>query len=126
MTKSACCRVPITRTEKKMISGFGQYASATAIATAMITTSERMASEARHPERRVSSRTSALGSALRKSSLNSSPFTLLVEPADQDVFDLQVFLEAVLRSLATQSRLFNTTERRDLGGDDADVGADDA
>src|SRR3982751_6497956 len=94
--------------------------------------SSSSAALARHAERRVSRCSSSAGSAPRKSSLNSSPRTgafigrSFVDPAQENVLHLEVFLEAVLRSLAPQARLLDAAERRDLGGDDADVGADDA
>src|SRR5262245_48437750 len=79
---------------------------------------------ARQKERRVSCWTSSRGSALRKSSLNSSP--LLIYASDEDVLHLEIFLEPVLRAFAAQARLLHAAEGRDLGRDDADVGADDA
>src|SRR3954467_6195762 len=105
------------------------------MASASTATSSTTASVARHADRRVSSKTSALGSArlllarpfaLLWSSLNSSPFTLLVEAADQHAFHLEVFLDAVLRALAAEARVLHAAKRRDLGRDDAGVRADDA
>src|SRR4051812_13252183 len=105
------------------------------MASSSTATSSTTASVARHADRRVSSKTSALGSArlllarpfaLLWSSLNSSPFTLLVEAADQHVFHLEVFLDAVLRAFAAEARVLHAAERRHLGRDDAGVRADDA
>src|SRR5262245_5949010 len=84
-----------------------------------------MAAVARHALRRVSVWTTSLGNPCRKSSLNSSP-TLLVDASDEDVFNFQIFLESVLRAFAAEAGLLHAAEGRDLGGDDADVGADDA
>src|SRR5688500_18868730 len=116
----------MTRIAIRITSGFGQKRSATATAMAITAKSCNTAAVARQGERRVSAWTTSFGRALRKSSLNSSPLTLLVDPSDQDVLHLEILLEAVLRAFAPQARLLHAAERRDLGRDDADVGADDA
>src|SRR5690349_15021235 len=126
MTKRACCRLPMTMIAGTSTNALGHHASAAAIAKAIAATSASTASVARTAERRVSSRTTSAGRARRKSSLNSSPRKLRVDAAEQDVLHLEVFLEAVLRALAPQSRLLNAAERSDFGRDDADVRADDA
>src|SRR5687767_13086523 len=115
----------MTRIAIRITSGFGQKRSATATAMAITAKSCNTAAVARQGERRVSAWTTSLGRALRKSSLNSSPLTLLVDPADQDVLHLQVLLEAVFRAFAAEARLLHAAERRDFGRDDADVRADD-
>src|SRR5687768_4161243 len=75
MTNSACCRVPMTRTQRKSTKRLGQKYSPMPIAPARTRKSWRTARLARQTERRVSLATTSLGNALRKSSLNSSPFT---------------------------------------------------
>src|SRR5215216_5713353 len=99
-----------------------------AMAIAITAKSWRTAALARHEERRVSDWTTSLGNALRKSSLNSSPFTSFsfLDSAQQDVFDLEILVHAVLRALAAQTRLLDAAEWRHLGGDDADVRTDNS
>src|SRR3954464_13521081 len=100
--------------------------SAAPMANASTASSSSTAAVARQTERRASSWTSAFGNARRKSSLNSSPFTLLVEAADQYVLHFEIFLDAVLGAFAAEAGLFHAAERRHLGGDDAGIRADDA
>src|SRR5581483_8631319 len=50
----------------------------------------------------------------------------LFHAADAEVFDFEVVLDAVLRSLAAEAGFLDAAERRDLGRDEAGVGADDA
>src|SRR5258706_10705369 len=130
MTNSACCLFPMMITERTMTKGFGQKASAAASATAITAKSSRIAAVARHADRRVRRCSSSLGSALRKSSLNSSPVMSLrrspVDAADQHVLHFEKLFETVLRAFAAQARLLDPAERRHLSGDDAGVGADDA
>ena len=66
----------------------------------------------RRPPRRAARRrwTTSRGSALRKSSLNSSPFISLVDAADEDVLHFEVLLEAVLRPFAPQPGLLHAAE----------------
>src|SRR3954471_69744 len=117
-------------TERKMTRGFGHKASAAATATAITAKSPRIARVARKAERCVSRCTSSLGSALRKSSLNSSPVMSLgrsrIGAADQHVLHFEKLLEPVFRAFTAQARLLDPAERRDFGGDDAGVRADDA
>src|SRR5215207_6734770 len=49
-----------------------------------------------------------------------------VDAAEAEVFDLEEFLDAVLRALAADAAFLHAAERRDLGRDDALVDADDA
>ena len=51
---------------------------------------------------------------------------LPVEPTHQHVFDLDEFLDAVVRTFAAEARLLHATERRQLGRDGAGVDADHA
>src|SRR3989440_6069793 len=120
MTKSACCRVPMITIAGSRTSGFGQKYSPAATARTITATSAAIAAVARHGERRVKRCSSSFGSALRKSSLNSSPLRCasLVEAAQQDVLHLEILLEAVLGALAAQARLLDPAERRHLGRDD--------
>jgi hypothetical protein len=46
--------------------------------------------------------------------------------AEAEVFDFQVFVHAVLGAFAAQAGFFYPAERRDFGGDEASVDADDA
>src|SRR5436309_6177673 len=119
MMNSACWRVPMITTASAITSAFGHQYSAAPMASVSTARSSSTARLARHTERRVSSWTSDFGSALRKSSLNSSPFTLLVEATDQDVLHFEVFLDAVLRAFAAEAGLLDAAERGNLGRDDA-------
>src|SRR5437016_4450249 len=55
-----------------------------------------------------------------------SGIPLPVDAAEAEVFDLEEFLDAVVRALAADARFLHAAERRDLGRDDAFVDADDA
>src|SRR5688572_17766826 len=58
----------------------------------------------------------------------SAPVTRtgLLDAADQQILDLEVFLDSVLGAFATQARLLHAAERRDLRREDAAVDADHA
>src|SRR5262245_23632074 len=49
-----------------------------------------------------------------------------VDPAHAQVLDDQEILDPVFRAFAAEARFLDASERRDLGGDDAGVDADDA
>src|SRR5690606_33647116 len=68
----------------------------------------------------------ALNVAVRSVSSDRTPGPSLVDAADEDVLHLEVFLKPVLGAFAAEPRLLDAAEGRDLGRDDADVGAHDA
>src|SRR5678816_916772 len=45
--------------------------------------------------------------------------------SEAEILDFEVLLDPVLRTLAAQSGFLDAAERRDLGGDEAGVDADD-
>src|SRR4051794_19966763 len=48
------------------------------------------------------------------------------DAAKAEVLDLEELLESVLRTFTAEPRLLHTAKRRDLGGDDAGIDADDS
>src|SRR5688572_25747304 len=58
----------------------------------------------------------------------SAPVTKtgLLDAADQQILDLEVFLDSVLGAFAAQARLLHAAEGRDLGREDSAVDADHA
>src|SRR5260221_14263223 len=54
------------------------------------------------------------------------PAECVSDAAHAQIFHLEVFVDAVLRALAAQSRLLDAAERRDLVRDDAGVDADNS
>ncbi|SRR6266851_7423334 len=51
---------------------------------------------------------------------------ILRDTSEAQVFDLEIFVHAILGAFAPEARLFDAAERRNLGRNDAGVDADDA